>query len=161
MLHLGGANALGQRTERPVGGGVGVPADNGHPRLGGALLRPHDVNDALAHIQHAKLPHPVPTAVVVKNHHLLPGHRVGDAVNARSPVVRRHIVVRRGQIGLFAPKFPACLRQAREGLGRGDLMQQLQVDVEQALPILPLADQVIRPNFVVQRWHPLAPSRLA
>ena len=47
MLHFGGADTERQRPERAVGGGMGVTANNGHPRQGDALLRAHDVDDTL------------------------------------------------------------------------------------------------------------------
>ena len=96
VFHLGSAHPLGEGAERAVGGSVGVAADDGHARLGGALLGPHDMNDALAYVEHAELPHPVPAAVVIQGDHLLPGHRVGDSVDPCGPVVGRHVVVGRG-----------------------------------------------------------------
>ena len=47
MLHFGGADTERQGPERAVGGGMGVTANNGHPRQGDALLRAHDVDDTL------------------------------------------------------------------------------------------------------------------
>ncbi len=45
--HLGGADAEGQGAEGPVGGGVGIPAGDGHARLGEPHFGPHDMHDAL------------------------------------------------------------------------------------------------------------------
>ena len=52
VLDLAGADAEGQRTERAVGRGVAVAADDGHARLGPALLGPDDVDDALVGVAH-------------------------------------------------------------------------------------------------------------
>ena len=52
VLDLAGADAEGQRAEGAVGGGVAVAADDGHARLGEALLGPDDVDDALAGVAH-------------------------------------------------------------------------------------------------------------
>jgi hypothetical protein len=46
MLDLGGADAEGQGSERPMGGGMAVAADDRHARLGQAQLRPHDMDHA-------------------------------------------------------------------------------------------------------------------
>ncbi len=47
VLNFRGADPEGQCAEGTVGGGMGVAADDGHPRQGNALLRPHHVDDAL------------------------------------------------------------------------------------------------------------------
>ena len=48
MLDLGGADAMRERAEGAVGRGVAVAADDRRARQGEALLRPDDVDDALA-----------------------------------------------------------------------------------------------------------------
>ena len=47
VLDLAGADPEGQGAERPVGGRVAVAADDGHARLGEALLGADHVDDAL------------------------------------------------------------------------------------------------------------------
>ena len=47
VLHLGCADAECERTERAMRGCVGVTTDDGHARLGVALLRSDDMNNAL------------------------------------------------------------------------------------------------------------------
>ena len=51
MLDLGGADAVRQRAEGAVGRGVAVAADDGRAGQGEALLRPDDVDDALALVE--------------------------------------------------------------------------------------------------------------
>ena len=51
VLDLGGADAVGERAEGAVGRGVAVAADDGRARQGEALLRPDDVDDALALVE--------------------------------------------------------------------------------------------------------------
>ena len=55
VLDLAGADAERERPEGAVGGGVGVAADDGHARLGEALLGADDVDDALAGGAHGVL----------------------------------------------------------------------------------------------------------
>src|SRR5690625_7770766 len=50
MLHFRGANAVGQRAEGPMGGGVGVATDNGHARQRQTQLGTDDVDNALARV---------------------------------------------------------------------------------------------------------------
>ena len=52
MLHLGRADAVGQRAEGAVGRGVAVAADDGHAGQGPALLGADDVDDALPDVGH-------------------------------------------------------------------------------------------------------------
>jgi hypothetical protein len=47
VLDFGGADAEGERAECAVGAGVRVAADDRHPWLRQAKLRPDDVDDAL------------------------------------------------------------------------------------------------------------------
>jgi hypothetical protein len=48
VLDLAGADAVRQRAEGAVRGGVAVAADHSHARQRGTLLRADDVDDALA-----------------------------------------------------------------------------------------------------------------
>src|SRR3546814_14760849 len=65
VLHLGGADAEGQRAEGAVSGGVAVAADDGHTRQGEALLRADDLDDALARVVHAEDRHAELRAVLL------------------------------------------------------------------------------------------------
>lgn len=47
MLHFRRADAVRQRAESTMGGGVAVAANNRHARQGEALFRANDVDDAL------------------------------------------------------------------------------------------------------------------
>jgi hypothetical protein len=50
MLHLAGADAVGQRAESAMRRGVAVAAHNGHAGQREALFRPDDVDDALTNV---------------------------------------------------------------------------------------------------------------
>ena len=50
MFDFRRADAEGQRAERAMRRSVAVAADDGGARLGEALLRPDDVDDALADV---------------------------------------------------------------------------------------------------------------
>ena len=51
VLDLGGADAVRERAERAVRRGMAVAADDRRARQGEALLRPDDVDDALAVVE--------------------------------------------------------------------------------------------------------------
>ena len=50
VFNFGSADTKGQCAKRAVGGGMRVAADNGHPRQGHALFRPHYVDDPLIRV---------------------------------------------------------------------------------------------------------------
>jgi hypothetical protein len=147
MLHLGGADAEGQGPKGAMGRGVGVAADDGHARLGEALLRPHDVDDALAGITHAELGDTELDAVAAQGLHLEARDGIDDALVA---IRGGDIVIGHRQIGRNPPGLAPGQAQPGEGLGRGDLMDQLAVDVEERRAILVVADEVLVPQFVIK-----------
>ena len=79
---------------------MGVTADNGHARQGEALLRPHDMDDALTRVAHAELGDTELDTVAAQGLHLEAGDGVDDTLMA---VLGGDIVVRYRQIGRRAP----------------------------------------------------------
>ncbi len=158
MLHLRGADTEGQRPEGAVGGGVGIAADDGHPRLGQSLLGADDVHDALAGGVEVVERNPVAMGVLHQQLHLAPGDRVGDR---QVPVAGGHIVVHGGHGQVGAPHPAPGQSQPLERLRRGDLMHQVQVDVEQPR-LVPgrFLHQVRIPELAAERatGHPAAPA---
>ena len=70
VLHVRGADALGQGAERAVGGGVGVTADDAHARQGRALLRTDHMHDTLALVLDLEFQDAELIAVPVQRFHL-------------------------------------------------------------------------------------------
>jgi hypothetical protein len=66
MGDLGGADAERQRTERTVGGGVTVAADDDHAGLAQPLLGTDHVHDPLPAIAQAEQRHPGGLRIAVK-----------------------------------------------------------------------------------------------
>ena len=79
MLDLGGADAVGQRAEGAVGGGMRITANHGHAGQCRALLRADDVDDALTHIVHLEFEDAEVIAVLVQRLHLDARDLVGDS----------------------------------------------------------------------------------
>ena len=147
VLHLGGADAEGQRAESTVRRGVAVTADHGHAGQRETLLGADDVHDALARIAH-RVQRDVELVAVRPQHlHLLGRDRVG---NGQMQIGGGDVVVlgRHGQVRAAhgAPRHA----QAVEGLRRGDLMDEVQVDIEQiGLPAAG-ADDMAVPDLLAE-----------
>ena len=147
VLDFRRADAMRQRTERAVRGGVRVAADDRHARQRGALLRPDDVHDALAQVVHLELRDAVGVAVVVERVDLQLRDRVGDAVRA---VGGGHVVVGHGQIRADAPHRALGQLQTFERLRAGHFVQQVTVDVKNGRAVVLGVDNVRVPQFVVE-----------
>ena len=144
VLHFAGADAEGQRAEGAVGGGVAVAADHRHAGLGEAQLGADDVDDALAVAVHAAAADAELGAVGFQLRELLGGDRIDDGQRA---VGGGDAVIGGGDGEIGTPHLEAALAQALEGLRRGDLVHQVQVDEQQRGSAGLLVDYVGVPEF--------------
>ena len=128
VLDLRCADAHRERAERAVRGRVAVAAHDRHAGLRQAQLRPDDVHDALLDVAHRVQPDAELLAVAPQRLDLGARDGVGDRL---VDVDRRHVVVLGGdgQIGPAhrAPGEP----QPVERLRAGDLVHEVQIDVDQ------------------------------
>jgi hypothetical protein len=130
VLDLARPDAEGQRAERAVRGRVAVAADDRHARLGQAQLRADDVDDALVLGAQAVDRDAELRAVALERldlgaaEHVLDARRDGRAVG-------RHVVVGGGDGPVGPAHGAAGESQAVEGLRAGDLVDEVQVDVDQ------------------------------
>ena len=154
VLDLARADAEGERAKGAVGGGVAVPADDGHPGLGQAQLGADDVHDPLVAVPHRVADDAKLLAVGREDLELLGRHRVGERL---VDVGGRDVVVGGGEGEIGAPHAPTGHPQAVEGLGRGDLVHQVQVDEEQVGLALRRPDHVRLPHLVGQGARDEAP----
>ena len=95
MLNLRGADAVGQRAERPMGCGVAVAAHNGHARQGPALLGADDMHDPLPDIRNGIVMDAEISRILVEGRNLnaaIFGHLIGVI----APGGGGHVVVRHG-----------------------------------------------------------------
>ena len=159
VLHLGGADALGEGGEGAVRRGVRIPADDRHAGQRRALLGPHDVNDALPHVVERELLYAEVAAVGIETFDLDPGRLVGDAGHSGASFAgdRRHVVIGGGEVRVEPPRLAPRETQALESLWRGDLVQQVPVDVDQPHAVGSIGDEVRVPDLVVKglaahRW---------
>src|SRR5690606_39563393 len=79
VLHLAGADAEGQSAEGPMRRRVAVAADDGHARLGVALLVADDVRYALVGAARVVKGNAKLLAVAGEGFHLLRGDKIGRA----------------------------------------------------------------------------------
>ena len=123
---------------------MAVAADDGHARLGETLFRTDDVNDAaLIAVQtvqgDAKL-----QAILLQLHDLSRIHFIDQREVERA---RRRAVIHGRQRPVRPAYGNAAPPQAFKGLGRGHLMDQVQIDVEHRRTIRVLGDDVRVPDF--------------
>ncbi len=152
---LGGADTESVGAQRPVGGGVGVRARNHQTGLGDPLLRPHDVEDALADVAHAEQFDVVVARIPLDDLHHVADFRVRDGVEPARAVGGRHVVIRKGEGLARVAHRPALAPDLVEGV-EGVLLQQQAVDVDQALAVLALGDDMLLPDLVENRLGVLA-----
>ena len=148
VLHLGRADAERKRPERAMRRGMTVTAHDDHARSGESELGPNNVNDALPRIVDVEQSNVEAFSVVTQRVHLPSSDHIK---HGQGPVRRRHIVIdgRDRQIG--PTNYASRGGEALEGLGRGDLVHEVQVYVQKIRLTLARAHQAAGPHFVEQR----------
>ena len=145
VLDLGGADRHRQRAQRAVGRGVRVAAGDRDARLREAQLRPDHVHDALARAAHAVVGDAELGAVALERLDLLAREVVADRVEAGALArVGGDVVVGGRERAVGPAHLAAGEPQPLERLRRGDLVDEVQVDVEQRGAALALG----RPHLV-------------
>ncbi len=127
MLHFRRADAVGERAEGAVRRRVAVAAHDGGAGQREALLRPDDVNDALALVELVEILDPEILGVLRHDRDLLGAFRIGIGLVT---VGGRHVVVDHGQRLLRRMHLAPGGAQALEGLWAGHLVHQMAVDID-------------------------------
>jgi len=146
VLDLGGSHPERERAEGTVRRGVAVAAHDRHPRLRQAELRTDDVDDALATATGRVQRDPEFRAVRTQRVELSARERV-----RHSPGEGRDVVIHRRNREIRPANAAAGKTEPVERLRRGDLVDQVQIDVEQRRPTRLLADDVALPDPVEKR----------
>ncbi len=126
-----GADAEGNTAEGTVGRGVTVAANDGEARLGQAHFRADDVDDAAVFGIVAEEADAVLRGILFKGMNLnlrLFGDIRAIALRVRAQGRNRVIERREGSVG--AAHFQAARIQFGKRLGRGDFVDEVQVDIE-------------------------------
>src|ERR1019366_5062620 len=129
VLDFAGADAEGECAECSVRGGVRVAADDGHARLGDAQLGTDDVHDSLVARVYIVEFNSEFGAVLAQGFDL----RGRDLVDDVEPAFEGcgNVVVHGCDAAIGAAHLAVGEPEAFKCLGRSDLVQQLQVDVDQ------------------------------
>ncbi len=128
VLHFAGADAEGERAKRPVRGCMRVAADHGHAGLSEAVFRADDVNDAVPVAEIVEQRDAEILAVRAELFDLGPSDSVYDGQRL---IGGRRRVIAGGDRQVGPAHLQAALAKTGESLRRGDLMDQVEVDVEQ------------------------------
>jgi hypothetical protein len=148
MLDFRGADAVGERAERAVGRGVAVAAHQGDAGQRKALLRPDDMDDALALIE---------LVVIFEIEQFRILGEVGDLRFAlrvwigQIAIGRRHVVVDDKQRLIRRMHLAAGEPQAFERLRARYFVDNVAVDINERGAVGLLLDQMIVPDFIVER----------
>ncbi len=126
MFHLGGADSESQRAERPVGGSVGITADDGGAGQGDTQFRTDDVDDTLVVTVQAVEPDPEVFAIFFQRFDLRPG----DGIFNHRLIIGGHVVIHGSKSTICSPDLPVGHPEPLEGLGAGHFVDQVAVDVE-------------------------------
>ena len=141
------ADAEGEGAEGPVGGGVAVAAHDGHAGQGQPLLGADHVDDALAGAAHRVLDDAELGGVGPQHLDLLARDRVGDRL---VDVGGGDVVVLGGDGQVGAAHGAPVEAEAVERLRRGDLVHEVEVDVEQVGLALGPVHDVALPDLVAE-----------
>ena len=148
VLDLARTDAEGERTKGAVGAGVAVTAHHGHARKRQAQFGAHHVDDALVLVPHRIVRDAELGRVRPQRLDLLTADLIGDR---QVLILGRHVVVLGRDCQVGPANRAAGHAQAFERLGRGDLVDQMQVDVEEGRAVVFGLDDVVIPNLLAQR----------
>ncbi len=148
MLDLGRADAVSECAERAVRAGMAVAANQRHAGQRKALFRPDDVDDALALVEFVEIFEPEQLGVLGQVSDLRRALGIGIFLPA---IGRRHVVIDHAQRLVRRMHFAAGKPQAFEGLRACHLMHEVPVDIDEAGAVRLFVDEVIVPDFVVER----------
>ena len=146
MLDFGGADAVGERAEGAVRRRVAVAAYDRGARKRKALLRPDDVNNALARVELIEIFEVEELGVLGEIGDLGRAFRVRIGLRA---VGGRHIVIDDQQRLVGGAHGTAGKPEPLEGLGTGHLVNKVAIDIDEAGAVRLLIDEMILPDFIV------------
>ena len=147
VLDLTRADAVRQRAEGAVGGGVAVAADDGGAGEGEALLGPDHVHDTLAAVELVVIFDAEIARVLGERLDL---ERQLGIVDALGAVGGGHVVIDHGERLAGRAHLAPRHAQSLEGLRARDLVDEVAVDIKQAGAVRRLMHQVCVPDLVVE-----------
>ena len=153
MLNLRRANTKGEGAESTVCAGVAVAADHRRAGKSEALLRTNDVNDTLPLVAQAEVGELEILDVLLEGLALCSAvvllDEVADVLEV-FPGGSRHVVIGGDKGVVGTANLAAGVPQALEGLGRGDFVHQVAVNVDDTGTAILFVNDVVFEDFVVQ-----------
>ena len=147
ITHLAGADAKGDGAEGAVGGGMGIPAGDGHARLGEAQFGGDHMDDALTAAADAMEANAVLGAVGLQGGQ----HFLGQRISKRPRLGGGgHDVIDGGHGALRVPHAQPQVPQGRKSLGAGDLMDEVQANEQLGGAPGQLGNPMQIPDLVVE-----------
>jgi len=129
---------------------MAVAADDGHARLGAALFGADHVDDPVADVAHREELDAVVLDVALERLELQTRLVVGHRGHALGLALGRNVVVGDRKRAVGPAHRPVIGAKAGEGLRRRHLVDEVQVDIDNALAVL-FVDDVGVPDLVVKR----------
>ncbi len=146
MDHLGGADAEGDGAHAAVGAGVAVAAHQQGARQGNALLRSHDMDDALAGLAEIEQLYAPALGLVA---HVIEPLRVGLQRFVGASGLGRDDVVERGK-GEIGIAHPVARILDRLQPAAAAVMHEVAADVQERVAVAQIGDDVAIPDLVEQ-----------
>ena len=150
VFDFAGADAERQRAERAVRGSVAIAADNGLAGLGDAEFRADDVDDALILAVHVEEAHAGLAAVFFEGIELELGVVIEDG---QGTVGGGDGMVHYGEREIRAADFAAFGAEASESLGRGALVDEVAVNIDDGGLAGIFANDVGVPDFLIESFR--------
>src|SRR5512144_2155958 len=148
MLDLGRTNAIGERAEGAVSRSMAVAAYDRGAGQREALLGPDDVDDTLALVELVEILDAEILGILRQRRDLLGAFRIRIWL---ATVGGRNVVINYRQCFVGCMHLAAGGAQAFKGLWRGHLMHEMTININETRPIRLLVNQVVFPDFVVER----------
>src|SRR3954447_11301598 len=148
VLDFRRAYAVGERAEGAVGRGVAIAADEGRARQREALLRPDDVDDALALVELVEIFEPEQLGVLGEIRDLRRAFRIRVGQVA---IGGRYIVVDHAERLFRRSHLAASEAQSLECLRARYLVHEMAIDVDETGAVRLLVHQMVVPDLVVKR----------
>ncbi len=146
MFDLGSADAESQRAESAMRRGMAVAANHHHAGVDETMLRHNNMNHTVIRVCHVIQLQAVHAAVFSHGFDLFFGNRIG---NRQVAIFGRYAVIHRSKNAVRIAHLATGQTQTFKGLGTGDFMHQMSINIKQrSLPGL-INDKVAVPDFFV------------
>ena len=132
MLDFRRTDPDGKGTYRAVSARMRITAGDCHPGQTGTLLRTHDVHDPLTPITNAEQLNAQTLAIALQGIELFARYGIGDVMD----ILGRYVVISHREGSSDPPRLAPRQPQTLKRLGRGHLVGQMAIHVNQTRAIV-------------------------